>query len=171
MVEKTVIQKIIYYSKQVAELKMFKLHMQNTKELYLRLNIKQLRSSEFDEIIGEISNRISEFNKQIELLLKPIISNKVIYDSPSWALTIKEMQNGYVTLEPNGENGEKYVLFLSNFKDKQRSILEGTILPYNQVVHILGNISDVFKEGIRLPRYIAHTNPLLISIIKNGGRI
>jgi len=169
MVEKTVVQRIIYLSKQVVELKMFKLHMENSKELYLQLNIKQLCKPEFDSIIEELNNRISEFNKQIELLLKPILSNKVDYNSKSWALTTQEMQKGYVTLEPNGENGSKFVLFLTNFKDKKRSILEGSILPYNEVAYLLGNISSVYKDGVKLPRYLAHTNPIIISIIKNKG--
>jgi hypothetical protein len=67
----------------------------------------------------------------------------------NWAFTKKEMLRGYLDLneildrDSNGNPirlGSRFIMPLSDYKDKTHDIFEGTLLPFNKVAPILGNL-------------------------------
>jgi hypothetical protein len=162
--EKTIIQRIICYSKVILALKLNKLQLTKAHEVANKIPVILFYKKHYKEMIDEIERRQFEINNQIKQLLKPLFQDIEFgyTEDGKWCLSQKEMQQGYVLLEhkciynEKGKliSGYQCILFLSDFESKNHKIIEGSIYPIGEVAPILGNLKDVFGEYQDISKYL-----------------
>jgi hypothetical protein len=162
--EKTIIGRIIRYSKTILALKLNKMQLVKAHEVANKIPVILYYKKYYKEMIEEIETRQFEINIQVKLLLKPLFQNIDFgYDDQGrWCLSQKEMQQGYILLEHKCIYNEKRklisgyqcILFLSDYKDSHHDIIEGSIYPIGEVASILGNLKDVFGEYQDISKYL-----------------
>lgn len=159
----SVVDSIIKLSRLILALKLFKLHLIRGKEIYNEIGIVlfYMRDHVNDQI-NEVDIKIKELGSKVQFLLQPLFQGKNFgFDGfEIWSITAEDMTKGYVILEEIVINGNsegqssKYVLFLSDHKDKKFNIKQGSLLPFSEVVSILGNQKNVLGNLPKVNSYL-----------------
>jgi hypothetical protein len=163
--EITVISRIIQLSKIILSLKLNKRYLIKSKEISSRTDIRLTTREFYYSMIEEIESRQREVNNQIKNLLLPLFQdhNFGYIEWNQWALSQREMQQGFIRLELEryrnllGKyvgNPIYYILFLSDYQDKVYNIKEGSLYLESNVSPILLNQKDVFGNYIDINRYL-----------------
>jgi hypothetical protein len=160
--EMTIIDRILYLSKIILQLKILKLHINRGKEIANEIGINLFEMRHVSNQVNEINRRITEIGTQVKLLLRPLFQGKDFgYNGIEyWHLTIEDMQKGYIILEEIDKEGNsigydhRYILFLSNYSDKKFKLKQGDLLPSDKVVSILGNQKNVYGNLPKVNSYL-----------------
>ena len=161
--ELTVIQRIIYYSKCILLLKVVLANLEKAKFTLASIDVPFYKFNQCSlEIVNEIKDRIIQYEIKIKLLLSPLFKgNDFGYDlnNTNWHITAEDLQRGYINLEKinlTDGNSERFILLLSNYKDKRFDIHEGELLPFVKIATILGNLKDTLGNTPKVNSYLAN---------------
>jgi len=143
MNKEPVIEQIIRYSKEIIRLKEVKQMFEKIALILTFSKIKLYSTNRgVSNSIIEIETRIFEVRLQIRQLLLPLVTNlyEEYKDDPSsnWELSSFEINRGYVEL--TGLNGDKYILFLKEYRDIKHHYKQGDIVQLHLCASQLGNL-------------------------------
>lgn len=164
MRELTVIQRILYYSKCILTLKVVLGSLEKANFMLASIPTSFYKFKEsYPEVVKELRDRIIQYEIKTKLLLQPLFKgqgNSFGYDESTnnWHLTAEDMQRGYLNLEKTNTDGnsERFILLLSNYKDKKFDLHEGELLPFTKVATILGNLKDTLGNTPKVNSYLAN---------------
>jgi hypothetical protein len=148
----TIIERVIYLSKLIIALKLLKIQLNRTIEMARMINFEIKEGLELDslkQVEKNITFSIKAQCSRIERLLKPLFESLDpdlfgYQDIEVWKVSEKELKQGYIRLSRSGNTDlkgpdDRYILFLSDYRDRLYNITAGEILPFNKVAAILGN--------------------------------
>lgn len=157
MKEPTLIEKLVYYSKAIYQLKRLAIVLRDTQAIMSKIPIVLTTRNHPNAILIETNDKIVKINEYIKSLLEPIFKGKDFGQdiTGQWAFSSFDMEKGYVELQEvlkkdlKGNilelSNHKYVLFLSDYHDSKNNIPSGSLLPFTHVAPLLGNVKNVFK--------------------------
>jgi hypothetical protein len=146
----TKIQKIIYLSKVVLILKLLKIKLNDWLIGIENIRIFIPNYKEYISImIKDINGKISDINKQLGILLHPLLEGKYFcgyVTGDNWGLTEDQLRNGYIELEEiKTEN--IYILLLHDYKDiKAGTLIKFTNIPKKDLFGNLPSINSTYKS-------------------------
>lgn len=160
--ELTVIQKIIYYSKCILQLRIAILLEIRKIETLAKIPIPFYSNTKNQkENIEEMEDRIKQYEAKIKFLLYPLFQGiNFGYEESDkyWHLTTNDLQRGYLLLEKvepdSNKNPDKYVIPLSTYKDNRIEIREGSLTPYVKVATILSKFKDMQENTPKIKSYL-----------------
>jgi hypothetical protein len=160
--ELTVIQKIIYYSKCILQLRIAILLEIRKIETLAKIPIPFYSNTKNQkENIEEMEDRIKQYEAKIKLLLYPLfqgINFGYEENDKYWHLTVNDLQRGYLLLErvePDlNKSPDKYIIPLSTYKDNRVEIKEGSLTPFVKVATVLNNFKDMQGNTPKIKSYL-----------------
>jgi len=145
--EKSVTQRIIYYSKKLLALKIIRIQLQQLqrkmKESGFQFSVDEAFKLQFEQV----EKCYAKISVQCRDLMYPLLQNHDFgyREIEHYRINEEDLRKGYIVLEEESE--ERYVLFLFDYKCANHNIKEGELLPFNKVAPILGNYKSMVSNS------------------------
>lgn len=147
----TSINRVIYYSILIRNIKLTLLQLRYTKVLMRGLDIMNLNFNDLNENELKLIHNMDELQNACRLLLFPIFDgidfgHKYL---DHWAIPMNDIKNGYCELEEilqykEGRPlifGRKYILLLYDYSDSTLGkFYGGELIELNKAIHFIDNI-------------------------------
>jgi hypothetical protein len=149
----TVINRVIYYSILIRDIKLTLLELRKTKLLMRGLAIQNLNFNDLTENELKLINNMWEVEKSCRLLLEPLFEginfgHKYLNH---WSLSMSDIRKGFAELEEIKQFkdsrplifGRKYILLLYDYTDKSLGkFYAGEVIELEKAIHFIDDIPE-----------------------------
>ncbi len=142
--QKTLIERLIFYSKEIIGIIITIGEVTKLKTLLNRLNVRLFSKSNLDSLMEELERRKTELETACKFILRPIVQGKDLgFDKVNkWSFSSEELLAGFALLYE--QNGEKWVIPFSDIKEI--GVKAGELVKFERVKAYLTSLPPVISH-------------------------